>query len=131
MLIRNKLPPYYKASEINTDPRGLYVNIDTLELSYYMKSRMEKNPLWRDVSEVFGGNVSVFDIQTECSKLGDELSIAELNRLNDNITSVRNIKERRFPEQTIPIKATVRDAIDIFYKVNAFLLRMLNWRWLR
>ena len=24
-----------------------------------------------------------------------------------------------FPEQTIPIKASIREAIDIFYKVNA------------
>src|SRR3546814_19820019 len=24
-----------------------------------------------------------------------------------------------FPEQTIPVKATIREAIDIFYKVNA------------
>ena len=119
MLIRDRLPPYYNASEIKTDPRRLYVNIDTLELSYYMKTRMEKNPLWRDISEVFGESVSVFDIQAECASLGSELDIAELNRFNDNITSVRKIKDRNFPEQTIPIKATVRDAIDIFYKVNA------------
>lgn len=119
MLIRGKLPPYYKASEIKTDPRGLYVNIDTLELSYYMKTRMSNNPLWRDISEVFGESVSVFDIQAECAKLGSELVITELNQFNDNITKVRKIKDRSFPEQTIPIKATVRDAIDIFYKVNA------------
>jgi hypothetical protein len=33
--------------------------------------------------------------------------------------AVLNILDREFPEQTIPIKATIREAIDIFYKVNA------------
>ena len=35
LLIRNKIPPYYRESEILKDPRGLYVNIKTLELQYY------------------------------------------------------------------------------------------------
>ena len=46
MLIRGELPPYYTAAEIMVDPRRLYVNVDTLELAYYMKTKMEKNPLW-------------------------------------------------------------------------------------
>ena len=35
------------------DTRGLYVNVETLELSYYMKTRMENNPLWQNITHVF------------------------------------------------------------------------------
>jgi uncharacterized protein with ParB-like and HNH nuclease domain len=34
MLIRGNIPPYYTLPEIMNDTRGLYVNIETLELSY-------------------------------------------------------------------------------------------------
>ena len=43
MLIRGEIPPYYKAAEIINETRGLYVNLGTLELAYYMKKRMENN----------------------------------------------------------------------------------------
>jgi uncharacterized protein with ParB-like and HNH nuclease domain len=33
MLVRGVIPPYYTAEEIENDTRGLYVNIETLELS--------------------------------------------------------------------------------------------------
>src|SRR5438045_7362423 len=33
--------------------------------------------------------------------------------------AIENILDREFPEQTIPVKASIREAIDIFYKVNA------------
>src|SRR5664279_3872786 len=35
MLIHGKIPPYYTAAEIMEDTRGLYVNLGTLDLSYY------------------------------------------------------------------------------------------------
>ncbi|GAH52978.1 unnamed protein product, partial [marine sediment metagenome] len=38
MLIRGQIPPYYHATEIINDTRNLYVNLDTLELSYYLKT---------------------------------------------------------------------------------------------
>src|ERR1035441_4608606 len=33
--------------------------------------------------------------------------------------AIQTILDRDFPEQTIPVKASIREAIDIFYKVNA------------
>ena len=36
MLVRGQIPPYYTAPEIINDTRGLYVNVETLELSYYL-----------------------------------------------------------------------------------------------
>lgn len=35
MLVRGEIPPYYTAAEILNDTRGLYVNVETLDLVYY------------------------------------------------------------------------------------------------
>src|ERR1043165_9045574 len=53
MLIRGVIPPYYTAPEIMNDTRELFVQLETLELSYYMKTRMENNPLWANITHVF------------------------------------------------------------------------------
>ena len=84
-----------------------------------MKTKMERNPLWRDITDLFRGKISAFDLQFACSTIGKSLTIDELNHYNDNINAITRIKDREFPEQTIPIKANIREAIDIFYKVNA------------
>lgn len=119
MLINGNIPPYYTAPEIMNDTRGLYVNVETLELSYYMKTRMENNPSWQSITDVFKGKVSAFDLQARFAESGKSLTMDELKKLNDNINAITRIKEREFPEQTIPVKASIREAIDIFYKVNA------------
>lgn len=119
MLINGDIPPYYTAPEIMNDTRGLYVNVETLELLYYMKTRMENNPSWQNITDVFRGKVSAFDLQAKYAEIGKDLEMDDLKRLNDNINAITRIKEREFPEQTIPVKASIREAIDIFYKVNA------------
>jgi hypothetical protein len=119
MLINGVIPPYYTAPEIMNDTRGLYVNVETLELNYYMKTRMENNPSWQNITDVFKSKVSAFDLQAKYAGAGRDLGMAELKKLNDNINAITRIKEREFPEQTIPVKASIREAIDIFYKVNA------------
>jgi len=119
MLIRGQIPPYYTMPEIMNDTRGLHVNLETLELSYYMKTKMENNPLWQNITDVFKGKTSAFDLQSKFSEIGKDIGMAELKLLNDNINAITRIKDREFPEQTIPVKACIREAIDIFYKVNA------------
>lgn len=119
MLINGDIPPYYTVPEIMNDTRGLYVNVETLELSYYMKKRMENNPSWQNITDVFKAKVSAFDLQAKFADSGRNLTMPELKKLNDNINAITRIKEREFPEQTIPVKASIREAIDIFYKVNA------------
>jgi hypothetical protein len=119
MLINGDIPPYYTAPEIMNDTRGLYVNVETLELLYYMKKRMENNPSWQNITDVFKGRVSAFDLQAKFADAGKVLNMEDLKKLNDNINLITRIKEREFPEQTIPVKASIREAIDIFYKVNA------------
>lgn len=119
MLIKGEVPNYYTLAEIMNDTRGLYVNLESLELSYYMKTRMENNPLWQNITDVFQKKVGAFDLQAQFSAVGKELGMEELKRLNDNISRITGVLEREFPEQIIPVKATIREAIDIFYKVNA------------
>jgi uncharacterized protein with ParB-like and HNH nuclease domain len=119
MLIRGQIPPYYTAPEIMNDTRGLYVNLETLELSYYLKTKMENNPLWQNITGVFQGKFSAFDLQAQFAGVGKNIGMEELKRLNENINAITNIRDRDFPEQTIPVKASIREAIDIFYKVNA------------
>src|SRR5690625_2387411 len=119
MLVRDKLPPYYTAAEINQDTRGLYVNLETLELSYYIKSRMENNPLWQNITHVFQRKIRAKDVVRELENRGEDVSRERDDLIDDNARSIEGILHRDFPEQTIPIKATIREAIDIFYMVNA------------
>lgn len=119
MLINGSIPPYYTAPEIVTDTRGLYVNVETLELSYYMKTKMENNPRWQNITDIFKGKISAFDLQDKYAEYGTDLDTSALKMLNDHINRISRIKDREFPEQIIPVKATIREAIDIFYKVNA------------
>jgi hypothetical protein len=119
LLIRGDVPPYYTAADIKNDTRGLYVNLETLELSYYIKTKMEKDPRWQNITAVFQGKVDAFDLGSRFSDTGAEVRMGDLKVLNQNINAVTRIRDREFPEQTIPVKATIREAIDIFYKVNA------------
>lgn len=119
MLIRGQVPPYYTAPEITNDTRGLYVNIETLELSYYMRKRMDNNPLWHNITDIFLRKVRAKDIVRELENRREVVSRERDDRIDDNMRAIDNILNRDFPEQTIPIKAKIREAIDIFYKVNA------------
>ncbi|GAB7549934.1 DUF262 domain-containing protein [Cupriavidus sp. 8B] len=62
MLIKGEIPPYYTHTEIMNDTRGLHVNLESLELSYYMKTRMENNPLWQNITDVFQRKIRARDV---------------------------------------------------------------------
>jgi hypothetical protein len=53
------------------------------------------------------------------SETGVLVGMDDLRLLNQNINAVTRILDREFPEQTIPVTASIRKAIDIFYIVNA------------
>jgi hypothetical protein len=63
--------------------------------------------------------LDVIDLEAKLSEVGRTIATEERKLLNANINSITRIRERDFPEQTIPVKAAIREAIDIFYKVNA------------
>ena len=119
MLIRGELPPYYTAPEILNDTRGLYVNVETTELEYFKKLKMQNDPLWQDLTDIFQKKVRTKDIVRALEDKGEEVPRERDDKIDDNVRSVEQILDREFPEQTIPVKASVRQAIDIFYKVNA------------
>ena len=121
MLMTGEIPPYYTEKEIIHDIRGLYVNVETLVLEYYRKTIMENDPTWVDITEIFKGNVRTRDIidALESKNQGERLPRERENRIDDNIESIKRIREREFLEQIIPAKATIKEAIDIFYIVNS------------
>lgn len=119
MLIRGDLPPYYTAPEIINDTRGLYVNVETLELEYFKKIKMQGDPRWQNLTDIFQKKVRTRDIVRALEAKGEEVSRDREDQLDDNVRAIERILDREFPEQTIPVRATVREAIDIFYKVNA------------
>ena len=122
ILIRDKIPPYYKESEILKDPRGsngLFVNLKTLELQYYRATFMSKDPYWANVTDIFQGNIKERDAIRKIQDSGIELTREDEDLLSDNFRAVEDIPKSPFLEQSIPIKATLKEAIDIFYIVNA------------
>lgn len=119
MLVRGEIPPYYTAAEILNDTRGLYVNVETLELAYYLKTKMENDPRWQNITDIFQKKIRAKDIVRQMEAFGEEISRERDDLMDDNTRAIENILERDFPEQTIPVKASIREAIDIFYKVNA------------
>jgi len=119
MLIRGELPPYYTAPEILNDTRGLYVNVATLELEYFKKQKMENDPLWQNITSIFKDEVWDQDLLKSLEARGVDVTKEMARLISGNIKRIEGILNWDFPEQTIPIKASVREAIDIFYKVNA------------
>lgn len=121
MLMTGNIPPYYTEKEIENDIRGLYVNVETLELEYYKKKMMENNPLWANITDIFKGNIRDRDITDEMEKRnnGERLPREREVLISNNIRSIERIEDRDFVEQVIPVKATIKEAIDIFYIVNA------------
>ncbi len=121
MLIRDKIPPYYKKSEILKDPRGLYVNIKNLELQYYMPTRMKSNPYWVNITDIFKKKIRerdlIHNIQEKDPEVG--LNREEEDNISDNFRAIEKIPDMDFLEQSVPIKASLKEAIDIFYMVNS------------
>ena len=121
MLMTGDIPPYYTEKEILNDIRGLYVNVESLNLEYYRKTIMENDPTWVDITEIFKGNINIIDVldNIEEKNDGEKVTREYRNKINNNIEAIRSIREREFLEQVIPAKATIKEAIDIFYIVNS------------
>ncbi len=118
LLIKGEIPPYYKKHEIINDIRGLYVNIKTLELEYYKKTIMSGNPFWIDITSILKNETNALQI-IKAIKEQQEIDDENQYMILENIGKIDQIKNKEFLEQTIPVKAEIREAIDIFYIVNA------------
>ncbi len=118
MLIRGSIPPYYKESEILQDPRNLYINISTLDLQYYKQTLMQNDPYWVNITDIFTREVREMDLINNIRDKG-ALTREDEDRISSNFRAVDNIPGLEFLEQTIPVRASLKEAIDIFYIVNA------------
>lgn len=118
LLIKGKIPPYYTEHEIINDIRGLFVNIKTLDLEYFKKTIMENNPYWVDITSILKNELNALKI---IKSIEDKLEISKEDqyKILENINKIDQIKSKEFLEQTIPVKANIKEAIDIFYIVNA------------
>jgi uncharacterized protein with ParB-like and HNH nuclease domain len=120
MLIRGKIPPYYTKPEITNDTMGLYVNTETLELQYYKSTIMDQNPRWVNITDIFQKKVRDKDIIRSLENInGERLSRDDEDKISDNFKAIERIPDNDFVEQCIPVKANLKEAIDIFYIVNA------------
>ena len=116
---QQRITTLYTLPEITTDTRGLHVNLETLELEYYSKQKMGNDPRWQNITDLFQRKVRSRDIVRSLEEKDGAVNRELDDLIDDNLRSMERILNREFPEQTIPIKATIREAIDIFYKVNA------------
>ena len=121
LLMTGNIPPYYKEHEILQDIRGLYVNLETTSLEYYKEKIMQNDPLWVNLTDIFKGIIRFRDVigKLEQKQDGERLSREREDLIDDNFRSIEKIKDREFQEQIIPPKASLKEAIDIFYIVNA------------
>lgn len=118
-MLTGEVPPYYSDQDITTDPRDLYFNLDDGDLQYYQASRMKENSLWRCVVDCFDDTgTNVFEIAKQLTQ-NDQEAFQLAQRYNDNLTRLRQIRGIDLPEQIVPIRATIDDAIDIFDRVNS------------
>ena len=121
MLMTGEIPPYYQEHEITHDIRNLYVNVETLQLEYYKKNIMSSSALWVNLTDIFKGQVRSRDVieKLEEENDGERISREREDVIDDSFKAIERIRDRDFPEQIIPPKASIKEAIDIFYIVNA------------
>lgn len=121
ILMKGEIPPYYNEEEITHDIKPLYVNVKTLELEYFKKNIMATNPLWVHITDIFSGKIRRKDVivQLEEKNEGERVSWELDNIIDDNFLAIQKIIDRDFKEQIVPTQASVKEAIDIFYIVNA------------
>lgn len=121
MLMTGEIPPYYEEHEILVDIRNLYVNVESLSLEYYKAKSMENDPLWVNLTDIFKGKVRYRDVIDDLEKKQDGERVAREREdvIDDNFRAIEKIRDREFQEQIIPPRASIKEAIDIFYIVNA------------
>ena len=119
LLLRGKVPPFYKEVDPTKDPRDLYYNLDSGDLQYYSQLRMRDNPLWVRVVDAFTGKqINVFEVARRASP-GDAEAFQLAQRYTDNLTALRNVEKAAIPTQTVPTHASLENAITIFDLVIA------------
>ncbi|MDG6251029.1 DUF262 domain-containing protein, partial [Methanocalculus sp.] len=129
LLIKGEIPPYYDEHDITNDPRNLYFNLETGEFQYFMKTKMQDNPLWQKVTDCFDSSkVNAVDITMEYGKKvndgienwgNNSLDTNLLSKVNNNLIRLQNIRNIEYHIQIVPSEARIDEAIDVFDRVNS------------
>lgn len=120
LLMRGKIPPYYKEADIETDPWDLYFNISDRDFQYYLAPKMKNNPLWISVIECFANpNINTFEMASKLSEGDKTLAFQLAQKFTDNLNALKNIDNIDITVQMVPMHASLEDAIDIFDRVNS------------
>ncbi len=121
MLIEGEIPIFYTEDEIENDPRNLFVNLNDLDFQYYQSSRMDGDPYWQRVTTCFDVNQAISPIRIAQKKAAgsEEDAMALADRLMNNLTRLKNIKEIDLPEQIVPSHADLDESINIFDRINS------------
>ena len=121
MLVTGDIPNFYTEEEIENDPRNLCVNLNDLDFQYYQSSRMDGDPYWQRVTACFDKNQPINPILIAQKKAaGSEEDPMELaQKLMDNLTRIRNVKQIDLPEQIVPSHADLDESINIFDRINS------------
>lgn len=117
LLMRGKIPPFYRERDIDKDPRDLYFNLKSGDFQYYQKSKMSDNPLWIGVTECFNNDLNPIQIASDVTDTSDE-AMRAAEQFNANLNRLKNIENVDVPVLTVPASASLTDAIDIFDRVN-------------
>ena len=64
--------------------------------------------------------------ELEAKNDGERLPKEKENNIQDNIDAIKAIRDREFKEQIVPVNASVKEAIDIFYIVNSSGVNLTN-----
>jgi len=122
LLIKDDIPLYYSSKDIGEgkDIRHLYYNLETGELEYYKKTKMQYNPRWVKVTDCYKGDkIDDLDIAYEISEK-ENIELRPIQRkLRDNLTKLRNIKEKDYKIIYVKDTSNLRDALTVFDRINS------------
>ncbi len=118
MLTRGVPPPYYTAAEILVSPTGMWIDLTTLTVDYGSDAKRGSDPRWQRLTSVLQGKVEAWQLFDDLAAAGHPIDDAQKPLVGKNIAAIQKILSYDIPEQTIPIRASVREAIEIFYIVN-------------
>lgn len=118
ILARGAPPPYYAPSEILVDPAGMWIDLVDLQVEYGSDTRRSAEPRWQRLTAVLKGEVNAWKLFEQFAASSQPLDDSQKQKVGENIDAVRRMLDYDIPEQTIPIRASIREAIEIFYIVN-------------
>lgn len=121
MFIMGEIPPYYSQEDILNDPRHLYFNLLTGDFQFYQKSSMDKSPVWQNVTSCFNeSKIDAYEISETYTAIDPSRDFKEVMKvINKNLAALRAVEKMDYPILTVPKKAQIDEAIDVFDKVNS------------